>query len=126
MKLERKFWRLLGDYERLTRDETLAIQEQNYPVVADLSARKTVLFLEMQSLGKTLDIDRAHPALKSRIDPLIETEQRNAALLNKCVSETCCHRQTLEAATKRLRNFERVYTWEGRAQSLQGRFCEAG
>lgn len=124
--MERKFWRLLGEYERLTRDETIAVNEQNYPAVAELSAKKTLLFLEMQSLGKTLDIDRAHPALKSRIDPLIETEQRNAALLNKCVSETHCQRQTLEAATKRLRNFERVYTWGARAESLQGSFCEAG
>ncbi len=124
--MERKFWRLLGDYERLTRDETHAIGEQNYPVVAELSAKKSVVFLEMESLCNSLDMDRAHPALKSRIDPLIETEQRNAAFLNKLVSETVCHQQTLEAATKRLRNFERVYTWGARMGSIHSRFCEAG
>ena|SRR5450432_1538575 len=126
MKTAGNFDRLLGDYERLTRDETFAIHERNFSAVAELSLKKTAVFQELARAGKALGIDHRHATFKDRIAHLIETELQNASLVDECVSKTRCQRQMLATAAKRLRTFERVYGWDFKAEKTQGRFCAAG
>ena len=52
MNSEKKFWRLVGDYERLTSDETVALREVNLAALARLQEQKSVVSDAVTRVGR--------------------------------------------------------------------------
>lgn len=109
MSLEENFWRLFGDYERLTRDETTTIREWDFTALATIQAKKVIILDELIRLGTAIGLNRDNPAFNSRVSILEEAEEQNSELLAQEISKTRRELNMLQAASVRLRAVEHVY-----------------
>lgn len=105
MKIARKFWRLLADYERLATDEGVALREINLAALARLQSQKaviseTVLALAAES-GLSLPADR--------FQSLLAQQETNLAIAQEQMAQMSCERQNLTNAGQRLTHVGRVY-----------------
>jgi len=100
---ERDFWRLFGNYEDLTGDETVAIREGNYSALNDIHPKKKVILDELARLGKVQGLHREHPALKPRLAALIAHEQQNTLAMEEKLAMARRNGVELDSSTQRLR-----------------------
>lgn len=115
--MDTKFLRLLGDFERLTQDESTALRERNFPYLADIHRTKAEILLDLCELSRSRGIDFLAPSLKGRIRNLIESEKANIKLLDDYMTANIAARHNAQAATRRLRSLGRVYTIDAADES---------
>lgn len=108
MNTETKFWRLLGEYERLTFDEGVALREVNLAALARLQDQKTVVSKAVLELAAEGGINL--PA--DRLEDLIERQNRNLAIAQEQLAHLSCERQNLATAGQRLAHVGRAYHQE--------------
>jgi hypothetical protein len=106
---EQNFWRLFANYEDLTRNQATAIDENNFNVVVQLTATKSVILEEMGTIAAKLGLNSSHPALKSRLTGLNAMIEKNIVLISEKLARAQRDSQALETATLRLRAVEHVY-----------------
>lgn len=121
--LERRFWRLLRDYERLTQDESVAIRARDFDALDSLHARKPAVLEALCALGVQAGFDRRTADLGARIERLTAAETANAESMATMLGEARLERQNLEVARQRLRSLNTLYGPE--ATREQG-FCVHG
>lgn len=126
MSLEQNFWRLFGNYEDLTRDQTTAIGEWNFAALKSIHEKKDIILAELVRIADLLKLDRGQPVLKKRLALLIEAEQRNTVLMSEELAKTRRESEVLNAAAKRLRAIEHSYGGDARQGNLAGAFRAHG
>ncbi len=108
MKTEKKFWRLLGDYERLSSNEAVALREVNLTALAELQRQKAVVCETVLALAGQ---GRIHlPA--DRFQRLIASQEKNLAITREQLARLSCERQNLFASGQRLSHVGRAYKRE--------------
>jgi hypothetical protein len=115
MNSEKKFWRLVGDYERLTSDETVALREVNLAALARLQEQKSVVsdaVLELAAQG-------GMPLPPDRFERLMARQKANLAITQEQLARLSCERQNLTTAGQRLSHVGRAYKHDsGSASAL--------
>jgi hypothetical protein len=109
MDSERTFWRLLGDYERLTRDESAALRDRDFALLAEIQERKPLLFASLQELAASAGLDRRHLALNDRLESLRALEESNAALLASQLASSRAEHRAIEGLRHRVRGLGQAY-----------------
>ena len=105
MNAKRAFWRLLGDYERLTSDEAVALREENFSAIADVQSCKAEVSDAMIQLAGEAGINMTG----WRFQALIAAETQNLATAKGQLSRMRCERQNIKVAIKRLRELGGAY-----------------
>lgn len=105
MSSERKFWRLLGDYERLTTDEAVLLREVNVAALNRLQAQKAVICVAALEAATAAGLSL--PAERS--ERLLARQKKNLTLTQKQLAHIRCEQQNLTTAAQRLNNVGRVY-----------------
>lgn len=108
-EFERRFWRLLSDYERLAQDESVAIHAQDFDAVDSLQARKPPLLDELCALAGEIGLNRGNAALAERLDALTSLETSSESALAAMLDGSRTERQNLDAARQRLRSLNTSY-----------------
>ena len=90
------FWRLLGDYERISRDETTAIRGEDFETAATIQALKAVLFATLENTGRDLGIDRRQASFDERLEKIASGERANQAFVKQLLARNIADRKTLE------------------------------
>ena len=97
-----KFWRLLTDYEALTRQETVAVWHRNYPSLEEAQRLKAAIFPVLTRLGLELHLNRQNcPELRQRLEAVSATEATNLEAITMQRAEA--HRRLGELAASRQR-----------------------
>jgi len=113
MNREKEFWRLLGDYERLLTDESVALRETDITALTDIQSRKTdvcqAVLSAAHEAGVILPTDR--------FLRLIARQKENLALTQKHIASMGCEKQNLAAAAQRLNHVSRAYKRNSTAAS---------
>jgi DNA repair ATPase RecN len=109
MIAERDFWRLLADYERLTKDESAALGAGDFETLASIQGLKDPVLETMRTLAKTAGLDRTNPQLAARVDQVLVNAERNKKLIETMLSRAHTERQNLDAARQRLRGLGSAY-----------------
>lgn len=109
MIAERDFWRLLADYERLTKDESAALGAGDFDTLAAVQELKDPVLETMRTLAQAAGLDRTNPQLAARVDQVLVHAERNKKLIATMLSRAHIERQSLEAARQRLRGFGSAY-----------------
>ena len=109
MNTEEDFWRLLGDYEGLTRDETAALHNGDFSTLSGIHERKPLILCELVRVGNALGINREQAELNGRLRTISQMEQDNAALVSEFISKNRHELQALEVASERLRALKQAY-----------------
>ena len=107
---EKKFWRLLADYEALTRQEAVAIAHENFLALIDAQRLKTTIFPDWLQLGGDLGIHREeNPELHERLEGITALENDNMLALT-VIRESARQRiGELSQARQRLAQLRRNY-----------------
>ncbi|HEX4666335.1 MAG TPA: hypothetical protein VH207_07030 [Chthoniobacterales bacterium] len=108
MNTKQDFWRLLGDYERLSTDEGVALRDVNLAALARLKDQKAVVaeaVLELAAEGG-LSIPTA------RYQNLITKQNENLAITQEQLARMSCEQQNLANASQRLGHVRRAYKQE--------------
>ncbi len=99
---QKRFWRLLSDYEELTRGETAAVQHRDYPSLEDAQTLKATILPVLQRTAASLGLDRTNcPALVVRLDAIAAAEAANLETL--AVRRTAMQTRVGEMDTTRQR-----------------------
>ncbi len=104
-----EFWRLLGDYERLTKNESAALLAGAFDDLAVIQDLKEPVLETMRSFAATAGLDRANSELARRIDQLLVHAERNKKLIETMLCRAHVERQNLDAARQRLRGLGTAY-----------------
>jgi len=118
-----KFWRLLLDYERLTQDESVSIHARDFDAVATIQVRKPAILEALHKLSRSEGFNLRHPLLVNRIEELVALEQSSAKALNFMITAARAERQSIEAASQRLRSLNASYTTHSHEHKT---FCAHG
>jgi hypothetical protein len=108
-ELERRFWRLLTDYERLTQDESVAIHARDFDAVDGLQARKPPVLKELCALAGKTGLNRQNAPLAKRLAALERLETSSEEALATMLDESRTERQNLDSARQRLRSLHTSY-----------------
>ena len=108
-EFERRFWRLLTDYERLAQDESVAIHARDFDAVDSLQVRKPPLLDELCALAEKVGLNRGNAALSKRLDALAAIETGSEAALAAMLDGSRLERQNLDSARQRLRSLNTSY-----------------
>ena len=103
------FWRLLGDYERISRDETTAIRGEDFDTAATIQALKAVLFATLENTGRDLGIDRRQTSFHERLEKIASGERANQAFVKQLLARNIAERKSLDTARSRLRGLLHSY-----------------
>ena len=106
---EQDFWRLLGDYERLMKNESAALLAGAFEDLAVIQDLKDPVLEKMREFARLAGIDRSHPELTSRIDQLLIHAERNKRLIETMLSRAHIERQNLDSARQRMRGLGTAY-----------------
>jgi len=109
MVAERDFWRLLADYEHLTRNESAALVAGAFEELAVLQDLKDPVLDKLRQLARETGLDRTHPQLASRVDQILRHAERNKQLIEMMLSRAHVERQNLDSARQRLRGLGAAY-----------------
>ena len=105
--------RLLGEYERLTRDEGAAIRTQDFSTLAEIQSFKPALFLRIVEEGTLLGLDRRVLWFDECLRALAELEHGNVSVAAQSLRQLTLQRESLESARKRLRGLGHAYRRTG-------------
>ena len=103
------FWRLLADYERISRDETTAIRGEDFETAAGIQAIKALLFATLEDSGRELGIDRRQASFHARLEKIADDERANQAFVKQLLARNAAERRTLDTARSRLRGLLHSY-----------------
>jgi len=101
--------RLLGDYERLTRNEGAALRAQDFSALAELFALKTALLAQIIKEGEDLGLDRRVVWFNDCLVALAAMARDNVNLAARSVVQLTAQRISLSAARHRLRDLGHAY-----------------
>jgi hypothetical protein len=124
MELESKFWRLLGEYERLTRDETTALRELNFSLIREVQDKKREFLRELAEVGGQCGLNRKNPEVARRFTLLSEACQHNEALAKAFLAKRRGELDSVCRVSGQIRTFRAVYA-RGRSRSA-GNFIARG
>lgn len=105
----RAFWRLLADYETVSRDETTALRAQDFETAGDIQALKAVIFAALEECGRALGIDRREASLHQRLEKIAAGERANHVFVGQLLAGNAAERKALNAARTRLRSLLHSY-----------------
>lgn len=107
---EKSFWRLLGDYEALTQQESLAIRHENFPSLIDAQRLKNAIFPDWLQLGSELGITReVNDELHARLEEITARENENMLALATIRDAARQRISELAQARQRLSQVRRNY-----------------
>jgi hypothetical protein len=106
---ERSFWRLLGDYERLTRDESAALRDQDFALLEEIEDRKPLLLTQLQELAARAGLDRGYAPLNERLETLRTQGEANSALLAKRIAESRAEHRAMDGLRSRMKGMGQAY-----------------
>jgi len=122
MLAETDFWRLLGDYERLTKNESAALLAGAFEELAAIQNLKDPVLESMRIFAQAAGLDRRNTELARRVDQLLIQAERNQKLIDTMLARAHVERQNLDAARQRLRGFGTAY----RPEASQAAFSAHG
>jgi hypothetical protein len=121
-RLSPRLKRLLGEYERLTRDEGAALRARDFTALAETHAFKPGLLYAIVEEGIALGLDRQVVWFNDCLIALAALESDNLNLATRVLSQLTVQRENLEAARKRLRGLGSAYrTYAGHGSRLFAR-----
>ena len=103
------FWRLLGDYERISHDETAAIRAEDFETAATIQTLKATLFAALENGGRELGINRSEASFDERLEKIADAERANEAFVKQLLDLNAAERKTLDTARARLRGLLNSY-----------------
>ena len=107
---ERKFWRLLTDYETLVYQQAVAIRHGDMRLITETQHLKTAIFSTWIQLGVSLHINRStNPELNRRLTDLTLLESANDHRLEASRELTTRRLIELEQTRQRLAHIRRNY-----------------
>ncbi len=101
--------RLLGEYERLTRDEGAALRTQDFSTLAEIQAFKPALLAQIVEEGTSLGLDRRVAWFNDCLLALADLERDNVAVAARMLRQLTLQRENLQGARKRLRGLGHAY-----------------
>lgn len=114
MSSEQKFWRLLGDYERLTQNETTALLEFNLPVLREIQDKKPAFFRDLAECGEQCGLDCKNPEVARRFNLLAQAQQRNEAFIAGFLAKRRGEMDSLNRAVGQIRFLRASYFRAGK------------
>lgn len=105
--------RLLGEYERLTRDEGAALRARDFVALAKIHAFKPALLVAIEEEGTTLGLDRRVVWFNDCLVALAALETENVSFAARALRQLSLQRENLEGARKRLRGLGHAYRRAG-------------
>lgn len=102
--------RLLGEYEKLTRDEAAALRTQDFSALDRIHSFKPALLVEIMAEGTALGLDRRVLWFDEWLTMLGGLERENVEFAARVLRQLTAQRETLESARKRLRGLGHAYT----------------
>lgn len=108
-KVPARLGRLLGEYERLTRDEGVALRSRDFSRLAEIHAFKPALLSAIVDEGTSLGLDRRVLWFDDCLLALAALERDNINLAARGLMQLNIQRETLESARKRLRGLGHAY-----------------
>jgi hypothetical protein len=109
--------RLLGEYERLTRDEAVALKGRDFAALAAIHSFKPELLEEIIREGAAQGLDRRVLWFNERLLTLAALERDNVNFAARVLVQLSQQRENLEAARKRLRGLGHAYRGVGVSSS---------
>jgi DNA repair ATPase RecN len=106
---ELDFWRLLGDYERLTKNESAALLAGAFDDLAVIQDLKDPVLETMRTFAQAAGLDRRNSELARRVDQLLVHAERNKRLIETMLTRAHVERQNLDSARQRLRGLGTAY-----------------
>jgi hypothetical protein len=106
--MQQRLWRLLGDCERLARDETAALTHRNFPALFQAQQVKAALLADLASEANVFHASGNSPA-RARLEKLLETTRHNASLVSGMMDDTRVKRRKIRAALRQLQALRVVY-----------------
>lgn len=103
------FWRILADYERISHDETAAIQAEDFETAETIQVLKATLFAALANGGRELGIDRSEASFHARLEKIAAGERTNQAFVKQLLARNAAERKTLDTARTRLRGLLHSY-----------------
>lgn len=103
------FWRLLGDYERICNDETVALRAEDFQSAATIQTLKATLFAALQENGRELGIDRRQSTFHERLEAIASGERANDAFIEQLLTRNAAEQKSVHAALTRLRGLQHSY-----------------
>lgn len=101
--------RLLGEYERLTRDEGAALRGHDFPALAAVAAFKPALLVEIVGEANAHGLDRRIVWFNDCLGALAALERDNVTLASRILKQLSSQRDNVEVARKRLRGLGNAY-----------------
>lgn len=108
-KVPPRLGRLLGEYERLTRDEGAALRMRDFSMLAEIHAFKPALLLAIVEEGGSLGLDRRILWFDECLLALAALERENIKAAAQGLMQLNLQRENLESARKRLRGLGNAY-----------------
>lgn len=112
-KIPPRLGRLLGEYERLTRDEGAALRIRDFSRLAEIHAFKPSLLIAIIEEGTSLGLDRRILWFDECLLSLAAMERDNVNLAAHGLRQLSLQRESLESARKRLRGLGNAYRGTG-------------
>ena len=109
--------RLLGEYERLTRDEGAAVRARDFFQLAEIHAFKPLLLAAIVEEGTSLGLDRRLGWFNDTLLALAALERENLQVAACGLTQLALQREQLESARKRLRGLGQAYRRYGVSSS---------
>jgi len=109
--------RLLGEYERLTRDEGVALRARDFSALAQIQAFKPALLTAIVDEGAALGLDRRVLWFGDCLLALAARERDNLNLAAHGLRQLTIQREHLAAARQRLRGLGQAYRRMGATSS---------
>lgn len=104
-----KLGRLLGEYDRLTRNEGAAIRTEDFSTLAEIQEFKPALLARIVEEGTQLGLDRRVLWFHENLLALEALERENLNLAGRILKRLTVERENLEGARKRLRGLGQAY-----------------
>jgi hypothetical protein len=108
-KVPPRLSRLLGEYERLTRDEAVALRTRDFIRLAEVHAFKPLLLEAIIGEGTSLGLDRRVIWFNDCLLALTALEKENLSAAARGLMQLSVQRTKLESARKRLRGLGHAY-----------------
>lgn len=104
-----KLGRLLGEYERLTRDEAAALRARDFTALAAIHSFKPQLLDDLIREGAAQGVDRRVLWFNDRLLALTAMERENVNFAARVLVQLSLQRDNLDSARKRLRGLGNAY-----------------
>ncbi len=109
--------RLLGEYERITRNEGAALRAQDFPTLAESIALKAALLAQITKEGASLGLDRRVLWFDDYLVALAAMERENLSCAARVLVQLNLQRESLLTARHRLCGLGQTYRKVGAGNS---------